>query len=304
MITQQPDIRNITIDPWDEELFDKEKITVHVLRLDKIHPVISGNKWFKLQPYLKKAQLEKRELIITFGGAWSNHLVATAAAAKEAGLNAFGIVRGEKPEKLSISLQDAQESGMQLFFMNRTDYRNKKIPPFLQSLIENNKALVIPEGGYSEEGIKGAALIASCIPPNNYTDICCAVGTGTMLMGLYSAPDLSAQITGIHVLKNNFSAEAELARIFGIQNRKKLPVIQYHYHFGGYAKYSTELLAFMNRLYSKTGIPSDFVYTAKLFYAVYKLASAHYFASASKILLIHSGGLQGNRSLKKGTLIY
>jgi 1-aminocyclopropane-1-carboxylate deaminase len=278
-------------------LFHNMNIAVAVLRLDKIHPVISGNKWFKLQYYLKEAIAQQKKKIVTFGGAWSNHVVATAAACKMNGILSAGIIRGEEPLNLSPTLFEAKEYGMQLFFMTREDYREKKIPAEFQ----NDECYLINEGGYGEKGAQGAAEILQ-YNQKDFTHCCCAVGTGTMMAGLINAVLPVQKVIGISVLKNNKGLEQNVSTL--VKGGTKDWRIVHDYHFGGYAKHHTELIRFMNEFYSQTGIPSDFVYTGKLFFAIADLINNNFFPGGSKLLLVHSGGLQGNNSLPKGTLIY
>ena len=295
---QQVFFDNITLDKLTGELFNDHAIDVSVLRLDKIHPVISGNKWFKLKYYLEDAVTQKKKNIITFGGAWSNHIVATAAACKLCGLNATGIIRGEEPATVSPTLKQAKEMGMQLIFISREDYKTKKIP----EIFSPDEYYLIPEGGYGQIGAKGAAEIYGHCDKENYTQILCAAGTGTMLAGLINEAMSQQKLTGISVLKNN-DGLLENVRCLLKNDSVNFQVI-HDYHFGGYAKHTDKLLNFMNKLYDQTGIPSDFVYTGKLFFAVNDLAEKKFFPKGSKLLLIHSGGIQGNASLDKGRLIF
>lgn len=277
-------------------LFNKD-ISVSVLRLDQLHPVISGNKWFKLQGYLQEAKAQHKNNIITFGGAWSNHILATAAACRMSGLQATGIIRGEEPAVLSPTLIQAREWGMQLVFIPRSAYRDKYIPG--QYLTPDS--YVIDEGGYGAPGAKGAAGIPG-LCSTDFTHYCCAVGTGTTMAGLINSAMPRQNITGISVMKNNTGLEEMVGTL--VINRHTNWQLLHDYHFGGYAKAGPGLFPFMNEFYNSTQIPSDFVYTGKLFYAVSDLIEKDYFAPGSKLLVIHSGGLQGNASLPKGTLIF
>lgn len=289
---------HIRVDPYLSPLFDEKGITADILRLDLLHPVVSGNKWFKLRYYIEQAQEQNKKSLVTFGGAWSNHIHATAAAGKLAGLKTIGIIRGEAPAGLSTTLLQAAEMGMQLHFVSRAAYRQKKMP----DQIDLSEALLIPEGGYSLTGARGAATIMDLINPDDYTHICCAVGSGTMLAGLINACGKHQQVMGISALKNNHSLEKAVSDL--LINATTTPYIVHDYHFGGFAKHNSLLLDFMNELYRQTGIPTDIVYTGKLCFAAYDLAGKNYFPPGSKILLIHSGGLQGNRSLPNGSLIF
>jgi 1-aminocyclopropane-1-carboxylate deaminase len=286
---------DITIDPV--RLPGIKDITISVLRLDRIHPVISGNKWFKLQYYLVQAKEQGKKKIVTFGGAYSNHIIATAAACKMYGLASAGVIRGEEPALLSHTLSQAKEYGMELYFTSREDYRQKMIPAILQ----DQANYVISEGGYGQKGAEGAATILD-YTQKDFTHYCCAAGTGTMMAGLVNAIPPGQTVIGISVLKNNTGLDADVRAL--ARNEKKEWQVIHDYHFGGYAKHKPALFSFMNEFYRQTGIPSDFVYTGKLFYAINDLAGSGFFPAGSRLLLVHSGGLQGNNSLEKGTLIF
>lgn len=277
--------------------FFSKEINVSVLRLDKIHPVISGNKWFKLRYYINEAKEQKAKKIVTFGGAWSNHIIATAAACHLNGITAAGIIRGESPPVLSSTLARAKEYGMELFFLSREEYRKKKIPSELQQPYH----YFIPEGGAGPPGIKGASEIPRYCS-GMYTHYCCAVGTGTMMAGLIKATSAQQKVIGISVMKNNHDLEKNIRE--SANTKTKEWTVIHDYHFGGYAKYNPALIHFMNELYRIYNIPSDFVYTGKLFFAIADLIKTGFFPAGSSLLLVHSGGLQGNDSLEKGTLIY
>lgn len=296
---QPVDLSAITTDPLRLPLFTGKKIAVYMLRLDKIHPLISGNKWFKLRYYLEEAKTTGKERIVTFGGAWSNHIIATAAACRLENLKCTGIIRGEQPAVLSDTLKQAIKLGMELVFLSREDFGKGKIPGALLT----PSSLIIQQGGFGEPGIRGAAEITGYAGhQNNYTHTCCAVGTGTMLAGLCIAAAPGQQVVGISVMKNNHQPEEDIQQ-FGGPGKATLRV-RHEYHFGGYAKHQPSLLQFMNDWYRQTGIPTDFVYTGKLCYAVHDLVQKNYFPEGSRLLIIHSGGLTGNASLKKGTLIF
>ncbi|HRE37190.1 MAG TPA: pyridoxal-phosphate dependent enzyme [Chitinophagaceae bacterium] len=294
---QTIDLEKISTDNLSVPAYKEKNLEVDILRIDKIHPVVSGNKWFKLRYYLEEAQQQKKSTIVTFGGAWSNHIVATAAACRLNNLSSIGIIRGEESETPSSTLLEARQLGMQLVFISRDAYKSKELPA---SLRNRDDCYIISEGGYGIKGAKGAATILDHGLEKNYTHICCAAGTGTMTAGLLVHPS-QADTISVSVLKNNFQLEDDIRHLV---NNKKKPVIIHDYHFGGYAKHTPALLSFMNEFYKQTGIPSDFVYTGKLFFTINDLVSNNYFKSGSKLLAIHSGGLQGNRSLSKGTLIF
>jgi len=274
------------------------QVTIHVLRLDGIHPVISGNKWFKLKNHLLAGMTKSCQHIITFGGPWSNHIIATAFAAQQAGLRATGFIRGERPPLLSDTLQAAVGYGMNLEFISREAYRAKDTPFFLEQLTEKwPDAWIIPEGGAGPLGVKGSEEILQATDTSSYSHILCAIGTGTMFQGLVNAAAPGQTVIGIPVLKG-MNDPGRLTPFVKQASYHLLP----DYHFGGYARYTAELLDFMNHWYRTTGIPSDFVYTGKLFYAAMDSVRKNLYPPHSRLLLIHSGGLQGNRSLLPGIL--
>lgn len=292
---------NIRVDPI--QFLSKIHTTIDVLRLDLVHPVVSGNKWFKLKEYFKEAKALDKKIILTFGGTYSNHIIAAAATAKQARLKSIGIIRGEKPNFFSHTLLDASSYGMELHFISREDYKSKKVPREIFEQYNKNDIYLINEGGYGLPGVAGAKDILSQIDSSFYTHIIDSVGTGTTLAGLIEASGDDQKIIGISSMKNNYSLQEEIKQLVSSQNKKKFTLL-YDYHFGGYAKLSMQLIDFMNEWYRLAGIPSDFVYTGKLFFAVCDLLEKNYFPANSRLLIIHSGGLQGNQSLPKGTLIF
>jgi len=297
-------IFNAPIEELHDELLLQKKISLSVLRLDKIHPIVSGNKLFKLHYFVQQALQSVHETIITFGGAYSNHLVATAFACHEYGLKCIGIVRGEHPKQLSHTLQQCMEYGMTLKFISRTAYAKKEYPDQLNDInINFDDAVIIPEGGYDALGAKGAALIWDVMGENNYSHICTAVGTATTLAGLLSCA-IQQEIIGVPVLKGMHDIDNRLDFMLGNNFKKELLQIFNQYHFGGYAKKNSELIDFMNYLWQQHQLPTDFVYTAKLFFAIYDKIKNNYFTEGSHILTLHTGGLQGNKSLPSGTLLF
>lgn len=291
---QTPDLKKISTDKIHESFLENKKVELDVLRLDKIHPVISGNKWFKLKYHLDNFNAGNYKGIVTFGGAWSNHILATACACYFQKIGCVGIIRGERPENPSATLVEAIKYGMELKFIPREHYRRRQTDEFIESLKKDfPHYYIVPEGGAGPEGEKGAGEILQHINRKNYTHIVCAVGTGTMFNGIKNALSPNQQLIGIVVLKGWKDEK--------ITNNGQLIC---DYHFGGYAKYNAVLLEFMNDLFSSTGIPTDIVYTGKLAYAIFDMIKNDHFLPASKILMIHSGGLQGNVSLQKGSLIF
>jgi len=280
---------------------NQQTVPLDVLRLDKIDSVISGNKWFKLKYYLKEALAENKKTLLTFGGAWSNHIVATACAAKKIGLASIGIIRGEAPAVHSYALQTASALGMQLVFVSRELYNQKNDPSFIASVLQQyDYPCIIPEGGEGIAGVKGAGEIIDLVHKEDYTHIICAVGTGTQLAGIAGIIADQQQIIGIPVLKGFDNWHSPFIMKETMQRVHILP----GYHMGGYAKRNEALLNFMNQFYNETGIPTDWVYTGKMFFAINDLLKKDYFPAGSRLLAIHSGGLQGNHSLAPGRLIF
>lgn len=304
VFNQPVDLTKAVVQPLAGDLLRNKNVAMDVLRLDRIHPVISGNKWFKLKYHLQEAQQQNKKGILTFGGAWSNHLVATALACRQANLASIGIIRGEKPAELSATLQEVQEYNMQLQFISRAAYSNEAaVIPALQSAYPDY--YIVPQGGQSHLGVQGAAEILQLTQIKSYSHISCAAGTGTMLAGIVRGSLSHQQVIGICSLKmpadDDNSINSFVKQYAGAQQQY---TIFYDYHFGGYARKTDELIRFMNNIYLTHDLPTDFVYTGKLFFGMMQLVQSGYFAPGSRILVVHSGGLQGNRSLPAGTLTF
>ena len=290
-------IQNIEIQKLGH--FSNDLISTDILRLDLLHPVVSGNKWFKLQYYLQEALDTGKTTVASFGGAYSNHIVAMAFAAKEMGLQSIGVIRGEAASILSPTLLQAKEYGMELRFVDRERYRNKE--KMMQEW--NNLGLYwINEGGYGPIGAKGAADILTILDTSRYTHIICAVGTGTMMAGLIKTAGSWQAVVGISVLKNHVALENEIRWLLGPAEKQRSFSLLHDYHFGGYAKHPPGLIAFMRDMWLTEKVPTDIVYTSKLLFSVKDLIEKNYFPPGSKLLLIHSGGLQGNKSLEPDRL--
>ncbi len=282
-----------TFSKLNVDFFGKNNVEVFMLRLDEIHPVISGNKLFKLIYFLEEAKKSTHKKIITFGGAYSNHLAATAFACKELKIESVGIVRGEKPKVLSPTLLFCLENEMQLEFTNRDSYRKINEKDFLEQLKNKyGEHILIPEGGFSIEGKQGAGLINEYFNDKDFTHVCVPVGTATTFAGLVDSNKNETEFMGFGVLKNFNDIEKRFAEL-KVNSQKKYYFFN-DYHFGGYAKKTDELIAFMNEFYKENKIALDFVYTAKMMFGVRDLIQKNYFPERCKILCIHTGGLQGN----------
>lgn len=279
----------------------ERNIQLSVLRLDKMHPVISGNKLFKLKYFIRQAQECEFNKVITFGGAYSNHLVATAYASRQAGFGSVGIVRGEEPRQMSHTLNDCLGYGMHLEFFSRDVYREITGKEGYGQIQEQYRDhLLIPEGGFSLRGVRGAREILDFTSQKDYTHICCAIGSATTFAGLLLAAESHIELIGFPVLKNMIDIETKLIEL-GVPPGKSYK-LQPDYHFGGYAKKTDELINFLNKFYSVHTIPLDFVYTGKMMFGINDLIRNNYFPQNSRILAIHTGGLQGNLSLDNGVL--
>lgn len=275
------------------------QVAIDTLRLDQIHPIVSGNKWYKLRFYIQEAIKSQATTIASFGGPYSNHLVALAYMAKENGLKCIGYVRSNEGEPITPTLQEAIVYGMEIVFAGRSAFQDKKNEFLSQSQESTNGLYFVNEGGYGVLGAKGASTLMG---DWSYDYIVCAVGTGTMIAGILNAVAKHQKIIGIPVLKNEGTIHSEIAELLDDKNANF--TLLHQFHQGGYAKTTPEQIEFMNRLWAHASIPTDIVYTGKVFYAVEQLIHANYFNPNSKVLIIHSGGLQGNRSLAKGILAF
>ena len=290
--------KNIFTQTLQADWLQKNNARLDVLRLDKFHEVISGNKWFKLKYYLSDAKQKNCDTIGTFGGAFSNHIVATAFACHEEGLKCIGIIRGEEPAVLSHTLQTAKSYGMQLEFVTRALYNDTNV---IKEAFEN--VYWIEEGGYGANGVKGAKEILDfCNEPGKYSHIICAVGTGTMMAGIIQAVNLNQTVIGVSVMKGNYTLTEKVEALLQTTDKHKSYSIEQDYHFGGYAKHPPELIEFMNEVWKQHQLPTDIVYTSKTFYGVQQMIINNTIPEDSNVLMIHSGGLQGNFSLPEKTL--
>lgn len=268
-------------------------IRLDLLRLDLVHPVISGNKWFKLKYNLQTAKELGYKKILTFGGAYSNHLIATAAAAHYFGLESIGIVRGfHAKENQTPTLQDCSAYGMQLEFVSKEEYAQKENTDWLGQLSRKHpETYIIPEGGNNAYGVKGCEEIVKHIPAG-YTHIAVSLGSGATFTGLRNATDENIMMLGFVPMKNGAYLENEIHPSKG--NWRLTDA----YHFGGFGKWNNELIVFMNVFYQSNKIPLDVVYTAKMLFGLQELIAQNYFPQNANILAIHTGGLQGNASIE------
>jgi 1-aminocyclopropane-1-carboxylate deaminase len=275
-------------------LFDEHGVKVFLKRDDLIHPMISGNKWRKLKYLLKNAQAQQKNHLVTFGGAYSNHLLATAAAAAKFGFKATGIVRGEAVDNDTLFL--CKLHGMQLLFTDRDSYRDKPAL-FNQYFGNNDDAFFIDEGGASAEGAQGCSELVDELT-ETYDHIFCACGTGTTAAGIINGltnNQLKTRFNAIPVFKNGSFIKEEIDRFLTTPADYDLHT---DYHFGGYAKVNDELISFVKQFVASTGIVIEPIYTGKMMYALYVLIAQDYFKPGSNILAIHSGGIWGLLGMK------
>ena len=268
---------------------------ISVLREDLVHPYISGNKSRKLKYNLIDFKNSDKKVLLTFGGAFSNHLVATAACANENHFEAIGIVRGEDVE--NDYLKFIRKSGMKLYFISRSDYKNKGSEAFLSKITDEmiekkwiskkDDLFILPEGGSNPAAVRGAGDIMAEIP-EDCDFVACACGTGATIAGISQKLLTHQKVIGISVLKVNGYFEREIQRLGGLLNKI---IIREEYHFGGYAKKNNTLLDFCHDFTTKTKIPLEPVYTGKLFFAVNELIKKNYFNKGTKVTLIHTGGI-------------
>lgn len=266
-------------------------VQLTVKRLDLIHPQISGNKFFKLKYNLLAAKQQNLHQVLTFGGAYSNHIAATAYAAHYFGFQSIGIIRGEElaKEALNSTLQTAQDFGMQLHFVSRVEYRLRHELEYLQQLKQRYpNTLIIPEGGTNELAIQGTKEILSADDRENYDVICCAVGTGGTIAGIIESSADQQHILGFSALKGDF-----LKHDIQQWTNKTNWSLTDAYCCGGYAKTNSELLQFMQHFEQQYAVPLEQIYTAKMMMGLFDLIKQGHFPVNTRILAIHTGGLQG-----------
>ncbi len=279
------------------ELSKEYNVELYIKREDKIHPFISGNKYRKLKYNLQEAQKFGHDTLLTFGGAYSNHIASVAFAGKEFGFKTIGIIRGEELEDKIVenpTLQFAKSKGMKFKFISRNAYREKESEVFLNNLKkEFENFYLVPEGGTNQLAVKGCEEILNEVD-TTFDYICCAVGTGGTISGIINATKSHQKVLGFPALKGDFLS-TNISKFVSKNNWELIT----DYHFGGYAKVNSELIDFINRFKQEHKIPLDPVYTGKLMFGVIKMIEANYFNTNTKILVIHTGGLQGISGMNK-----
>lgn len=287
-IYQKPEKQELKSD-----FLTEKKVQLFIKREDLIHPHVSGNKWRKLKYNLEEAKKQGHHTLLTFGGAYSNHIYATAAAAKEAGFKSIGIIRGEEHLPLNHTLSFAQEQGMQLSYMDRSTYRLKKEADVIQQLRDQfGEFFLVPEGGTNNLAIQGCEEIIDD-QVKLFDIVCSAVGTGGTISGIIAGMKGNAKIMGFSSLKGNFLTDEVKQLLSGYQCDFQNWEMINDYHFGGYAKVKPELMAFINDFKKDYHIQLEPIYTGKMMYGLFDMISKDYFDKNSRILAIHTGGLQG-----------
>lgn len=279
----------------EDDFLAQKGIELYIKRDDLIHPEIQGNKWRKLKYNLFEARLNSIHTLLTFGGPYSNHIYATAAAAKLFHFKAIGIIRGEQHEILSPTLKFAESQGMELYYMDRESYREKDDPANIESLrAQIGNFYLVPEGGTNALAVEGAAEIIEEIEIP-FDHICTACGTGGTLAGLVAGLKGNGQVTGFSSLKGDDTLTPKVNELvnyvtgFNYTNFN----INFDYHFGGYAKVNPELIAFIKNFKLKYQVQLEPVYTGKMFYGLFDMIRNDRFAKGSRIVGLHTGGLQG-----------
>jgi len=283
-----------------QEIFDKKLkesgIQLFVKREDLNHPFVSGNKWWKLKYNLEKAKALGHSTVLTFGGAFSNHIYATAAATKELSLKSIGVIRGEETLPLNKTLAFAKQNGMDFHFISREDYKGKTEQDFITRLKEKfGDFYLIPEGGTNKLAVEGCAQFAQEKLSNlDFDYVCLPVGTGGTMAGIISGLNGKGKVIGVSVLKEGGFLRDEIKGLVREFSGKEFPNwhLETDYHFGGYAKKTAELEEFLLRMAREQNLQLEFVYSGKMVAGVFDLIRKNYFVRGSKILLLHTGGLR------------
>ena len=275
-------------------ILDEAGVQLFVKREDLIHPQVSGNKWRKLKYNIEHALTQQHSTLLTFGGAFSNHILATAAVGKLYDFQTIGIIRGEEHLPLNSTLEFAKSCDMKLQYMDRSTYRKKNTHDVLDRLKDDfGNFYLLPEGGSNTLALKGCAEIMDEIPEE--VQYCCvACGTGGTLAGMLSGAKAHQQLIGFPVLKGGDFLKEDILQLLAAAGISALCnwQLQTDYHFGGYAKTKPTLNEFIQMFRAAHGFEIEFVYTAKLFYGIFDLVQKGFFERGSQIMAIHTGGLR------------
>ena len=298
----------------NSEIASDADVDLYVLRLDLMHPLVNGNKWFKLKYNLLEAKEKNFTTLLTFGGAYSNHIYATAAAGNLFGFRTIGVIRGEERLPLNPTLSFAVQQGMQLVYLNREMYRQRNTSALHEYLQQRfGEVFIIPEGGSNLNGVRGCTeIVNDAMPTAGYAyafdHICVACGTATTLAGIALSLHEGQRAIAFPVLKNGEFMAEEMESLLTNYLASDLPSpvdspasweLVCDYHFGGYAKVNDDLLLFSQQFTQEHGVPLDYVYTAKMFYGVMDLLQQGFFCKGDSLLLVHTGGLQGNVGIEQ-----
>lgn len=283
-------------------------IRIDLRREDLTHPFYGGNKLRKLKYNLLKAKENGYATILTFGGAWSNHIYATAAACKEQGFKSIGVIRGEEPKVYSDTLSFARECGMEFHFISRQEYREKHEDYFKAWLRDQHGSVyLIPEGGSNYLGVQGCVEILTAEDKSTYSHVACACGTGATAAGLLISAGPQQKVLAFSALKDGGFLKDEIRKFvyYALGDEEvadelmsQLEVVT-EYDEGGYAKCSERELEYIRLFKAQNDIELDGIYTGKMMLGLDDMISKKVFAEGSKILAIHSGGLQGNVGIEK-----
>ena len=274
-------------------LLKEKEIQLFIKRIDQNHEFVSGNKYYKLKYNLLEAAKQNKNTILTFGGAYSNHIEATAFAAKEKGFKSIGIIRGEETLPLNDTLSFAKENGMQIHFVSREEYRKKQTESFIAKLKDTfGSFYLIPEGGTNTFAIKGTSEI---LEEEDHDFVCCAIGTGGTISGIINSANNNQKILGFSAIKGSWDLKKDITNWTTNENWQLIE----DYNFGGFAKISDELISFITDFYKTQNIPLDAIYTGKMLFGLFDMINKDYFRIGSSILVIHTGGLQGNRAMNE-----
>ena len=288
------EIKPTPLQEFSSKLTRKKEVSLFVKREDLNHPEVSGNKLRKLKYNLHEAKKQGKTKLLTFGGAYSNHIYATAAAGKIQGFETIGVIRGEEHLPLNPTLEFAQSCGMHFHYLDRTRYRLKDSQLVLNDLKRlYGDFYLIPEGGTNEFAIKGVQEVLS-EEEKEFDYFCLSVGTGGTIAGIIQSLKGKGNIIGLSALKGDF-LEVEINSLFRQFNLREFNNwhVNQNYHFGGYAKTSDDLFHFIREMEEQHDLPLDPIYTGKSFYGLLDLIRQDKFATGSKIMFIHTGGLQG-----------
>ena len=290
-----------------DDVLKEKSVRLFLKRDDLIHDEISGNKWRKLKYNIEQAQVKKVKAILTFGGAYSNHIAATAKACEIFGIKSIGIIRGQYADQNNPTLQFASQCGMKLIYADKEEYDQRHSYNYHHTLKEHfGNILIIPEGGANLEGVSGCMEIAREID-EPYRYICSAIGTGTTLTGLILSKPGQSKVLGFSVFKSAEGIQEMIASNLLMVLQNKEAVTEYRdefsiidgYGFGGYARINDELIHFINSFYRQHKIKLDLIYTGKMMFGIYDLIHQDYFQKGDQIVALHTGGLQGNAGFEQ-----